>query len=78
MLNGFVDLRRLSKCLCISARTLRECVMRPDDPLPAHRIGGKLLFRWSEVQEWIERHRVQTTNVESIIDDLSRYTEGAE
>ena len=64
--SDYLDLKTLSKRLSLSPRTLRSHIYDPDDPLPAYRIGGKLIFRWEAVQQWVERRAVVTTTAADI------------
>ena len=66
----FCDLTVLTDRMCISKRTIRCLVQQPDNPLPAYRVGGKLLFRWQEVETWVGRHRVHAVDVESLADEI--------
>ena len=66
----YVDLKQLAKRLPISQRTLRAWVRDAVSPLPAYRIGGKLLFRWCEVVAWIEGQRVRAIDVDELINQL--------
>jgi excisionase family DNA binding protein len=68
----FVDLGQLSKLLCLSKRTLRSWVHDPTNPLPAFKIGGKLIFKWSDVERWIEGHRVRPFDVDSAAEEIAR------
>jgi excisionase family DNA binding protein len=66
----YLNIRELSQRLSLSPRTLRTRVKDPTDPLPAYRVGGKLLFRWAEVEAWLARHRVQPVDVNEMVNDL--------
>lgn len=53
----WLDLKSLQKYACVSERTLREWIHRPVDPLPAVRVGTKILIRvvrsitgWSRIR----------------------------
>jgi hypothetical protein len=41
----WMDLKSLQRYACVSERTLREWIHRPTDPLPAARVGAKILVR---------------------------------
>lgn len=41
----WLDLKALQQYACVSERTLREWIHRPLNPLPATRVGTKLLVR---------------------------------
>jgi Helix-turn-helix domain len=66
----WLDLRSLQKYACVSERTLREWIHRTFDPLPAVRIGSKLLVRRSVFDCWLEAHRVKHIDVGCIVDEL--------
>jgi excisionase family DNA binding protein len=53
----YCDLKTLAAHLGISTRTIRNWVYA-DPPLPAYQPGGKLLFKLTEVDNWLEQHRV--------------------
>ena len=54
-----MDLRGLVAYLPLSRRTIHNLVNDPVDPIPAYRIGNKLIFRRSEVDQWVSRRRYQ-------------------
>lgn len=56
-LDPFLDLRALSAYCHISRRTLQALVNDPTDPLPSFRVGGKILVRRSEFDQWMARRR---------------------
>ena len=56
----FLGLAAVAQRLSLSPRTIRKWVRNPDHPLPAYRIGGKLLFEYeNEVVGWIKKFRVE-------------------
>ena len=55
----WMGLRQLRDYASVSERTLRSWIHSPVDPLPAVRVGGKILVRRSELDLWLERHRVK-------------------
>ncbi len=67
---GYINLRDVSTRLSASPRSVRAYVNRSDNPLPAYRIGGKLLFCWDEVEKWVEQHRVRMPDVNVDVDAL--------
>jgi excisionase family DNA binding protein len=68
----WLDLRSLQQYACVSERTLREWIHRPIDPLPAVRVGRKLLVRRSAFDRWLEGHQVKAFDVGSIVEDIVR------
>ena len=66
----WMDLKALQEYACVSDRTLRGWIHRPEDPLPAVRVGTKILVRLSEFDRWLEAHRVKTVDVGCIVDEI--------
>jgi excisionase family DNA binding protein len=66
----WLDLRALQQYACVSERTLREWIHRPTDPLPAARVGTKLLVRRSAFDAWLEAHQVTHADAEIILDEM--------
>jgi excisionase family DNA binding protein len=66
----WLDLKALQRYACVSERTLREWVHRPINPLPAVRVGTKILVRGSTFDHWLENHRLQRVDVGCIVDEL--------
>ena len=66
----WLDLRALQRYACISERTLRAWIHRPVDPLPAVRVGTKLLIRRSTFDAWLEAHKLKEIDVDIILDQM--------
>ncbi len=66
----WMDLRSLQGYACVSERTLREWIHRTLNPLPAARVGTKILVRRSTFDHWLENHRVKSIDVGCIVDEL--------
>jgi excisionase family DNA binding protein len=66
----WLDLRALLRYACVSERTLRHWIHRPMDPLPAVRVGTKLLVRRSTFDAWLEAHQVTHVDPEHILDEM--------
>jgi excisionase family DNA binding protein len=66
----WMDLRALQKYACVSERTLRGWIHRPMNPLPAARVGTKILIRRSSFDQWLENHRLKYVDVACIVDEL--------
>jgi excisionase family DNA binding protein len=66
----WLDLKALQRYACVSERTLREWVHRPINPLPAARVGAKILVRRSTFDHWLENHRMKALDVGCIVDEL--------
>lgn len=71
--DDYLDLKQLSALTSLSPRTLRAKVHDPVDPLPAFRVGGKLLFKRSEAIEYIESHRIKPTDVQGAVEDILQH-----
>ncbi len=66
----WLDLKALRQYACVSERTIRDCIHRPVDPLPAVRVASKMLVRRSEFDRWLEAHQVKHIDVGCIVDEL--------
>jgi excisionase family DNA binding protein len=69
----WLGLRQVTQYADISERTVRSWIHSPVDPLPAVRVGGKILVRRSELDSWLERHRLKpldVVNLDGIVRDL--------
>jgi excisionase family DNA binding protein len=66
----WLDLKALTGYACVSERTLREWLHRPIEPLPASRVGSKILVRRSTFDQWLENHRLKPVDVGCIVDDM--------
>lgn len=52
----WIDLKALTAYASVSERTLREWVHRAVNPLPAARVGTKILVRRGVFDRWLEAH----------------------
>ena len=69
----WLDLRRLQEYAAVSDRTLRTWIHSPVDPLPAVRVGAKILVRRSEFNGWLQRHKIkplETVDVDGIVREV--------
>jgi excisionase family DNA binding protein len=66
----WLDLRGLQKYACVSERTLRGWIHRSHNPLPAVRVGAKILVRRSVFDTWLESYQVKNVDVGCIVDEL--------
>jgi excisionase family DNA binding protein len=66
----WLDLKALTQYACVSERTLREWIHRSADPLPATRVGSKILVRRSLFDRWLEAHQVRRIDVGCIVDEM--------
>jgi len=67
----WLDLKTLQTYACVSERTLREWIHRPINPLPAARVGIKLLIRRSAFDHWLESHQVKSIDVGCIVEEIA-------
>jgi hypothetical protein len=74
--DDYLDLRRLSRVSSHSVRTLRDRIHDAVDPLPAYRVGGKLVVKRSEFDAWMSRRRYAAAKVDAIVDDVLRELAG--
>jgi excisionase family DNA binding protein len=66
----WLDLKALTAYACVSERTLREWIHRPTNPLPATRVGTKILVRRTSFDHWLENHRLRSVDVGCIVDEI--------
>jgi excisionase family DNA binding protein len=66
----WLDLRRLRDYAAVSNRTLRAWIHSPVDPLPAVRVGTKILVRRSEFDAWMELHRIKPVDLGGMVEEI--------
>jgi excisionase family DNA binding protein len=66
----WLDLKALQRYACVSERTLREWIHRPVDPLPAVRVGTKILVRRSTFDWWLEGYQIKSVDLGCIVDEV--------
>jgi len=66
----WLDLKRLTQYASVSERTMRQWIHRSANPLPAVRVGTKILIRRSEFDRWLEKHRLEPGNVGCMVDEM--------
>jgi len=66
----WMDLKMLQQYACVSERTLREWIHRPVNPLPASRVGTKILVRRTVFDRWLESHRIEPVDVSDVVDEI--------
>jgi|RhiMetdeSRZDD1v2_1073273.scaffolds.fasta_scaffold289955_1 excisionase family DNA binding protein len=72
-LDPFLSLRALSAYSGLSVRKLREYLDDPAHPLPAYRVGGKILVRRSEFDAWVAQYREERRrDVGRVVEDVLR------
>src|SRR5947209_7748520 len=67
----YLSLRDLAAYASLSVRTLRKYLDDPRHPLPHYRVGGKIVVRVSEFNQWLSAYRVSgRVDVKQIVDDV--------
>jgi excisionase family DNA binding protein len=66
----WLDLRRLTGYAAVSERTLRAWIHSPVEPLPAVRVGAKILVRKSDFDHWLEQHAVKPLDLAAIVEEI--------
>jgi excisionase family DNA binding protein len=69
----WLGLRQVTRYANICERTIRGWIHWPLDPLPAVRVGGKILVKRSELDAWLEKHRVkrlEVVDLDAIVKDV--------
>lgn len=69
---GYLDLRALAVYSSSSVRWLRDRINDTTAPLPYHRVGGKILIRKEDFDDWISRFRTiqSATELETLVDGV--------
>lgn len=75
----WLDLRAVTRYACVSERTLRDWIHRGSNPLPAVRVGTKILVQRSVFDAWLQMHSLTpaesinvATTVNEIISEFAR------
>lgn len=71
----WMDLKTIRQYACVSERTLRDWIHRPFEPLPAVQVEKKILIRRTELDRWLESHRLQpgsATNINGIVEEVMK------
>jgi excisionase family DNA binding protein len=55
--DGYLSIKALSAYSGIGVRTLRAHLVNPLNPIPSYRVGGKVLVRTSEFDQWMAQFR---------------------
>jgi predicted DNA-binding transcriptional regulator AlpA len=70
-LDPFLTLRALAAYAGLSVRTLRTRLVDPIAPLPHYKIGGKIVVRRSDYDQWVARYRhVGLPEVNRLVDEV--------
>lgn len=62
--DGYVDLKGLARYSALSVSTLQRRARDRVHPLPAHRVGKRLLFRKPEFDIWLREHQARVRAAE--------------
>ena len=57
----WMGLRQVTQYASVCERTVRSWIHMPVDPLPACLICGKVLISRTELDRWLQRHRIQSS-----------------
>jgi hypothetical protein len=70
--DAYLPLKALSKYSGLSLRTLRGHLVHPTRPLPHYRVGGRILVKRTEFDDWTAQFRVQRPagTVDALVDDV--------
>jgi excisionase family DNA binding protein len=71
----WLGIRELTQYAAVSERTIRAWLHRLGDPLPAVRVGTKILIRRTDFDAWLESHRLKSESaidVDGIVEQLVR------
>ncbi len=72
-LDPFLSLRALAAYACVSVRKLRDYFDDPAHPLPHYRVGGKIVVRRSEFDQWMQHFRRRAdADVEHVVNEVLR------
>jgi hypothetical protein len=52
----WMDLKSVQRYACVSERTVREWIRRPQNTLPAVQVEKKILIRRGSFDRWLEAH----------------------
>ena len=69
----WLSLRGLGEYAQVSERTLRGWIHSPVDPLPAARVGGKILICRPDFDSWLRRHRIipaESVDLNAIVEEI--------
>jgi excisionase family DNA binding protein len=72
LLDAYLPLKSLATYAGISVRTLRALLVHRTSPLPHYRIGGRIVVRRSEFDQWVQQFRVhvEALTIDNVVDEL--------
>jgi excisionase family DNA binding protein len=69
----YLDLPVAARYTAFSVRTIRSWLTHPEHPLPCYRVGGKILLRRSELDQWLAAFRqIGRQDLDALVDGLVR------
>ena len=68
--DNYLGLEALASYSGLAERTLRAHIASPVHPLPHYRIGGRVLIRRSDYDQWATAHRRVGVNLEERVESL--------
>ena len=65
--DGYIGIREVARRSSMSEKSIRNFIR--NDALPHYRrsAAGKILIRWSEFVEWMERRRIELKHDDSLL-----------
>ena len=69
-MDRLLDLKSLSEYSCFSVSTLRNYLHDPDNPIPHYCVKRKILVRQSEFDQWLNQHKADNSQLNSIVDEV--------
>ena len=70
----YLPLKALAAYSGLSVRTLRAHLVNRTHPLPHFRIGGKIMVRQRDYDDWVSRFRVQPVQneIDALVDEVMK------
>jgi hypothetical protein len=66
----WLDLKKLSHYASVSRRTLQDWMRLPSNPLPASRVGVKILVRRMTFDAWLASFTLKPVDLDAIVDEV--------
>jgi excisionase family DNA binding protein len=66
----YVGLAELASRISLSPRTIRSLIHDPAHPLPAIRVGNKLLFKLAAVERYLDTHQIRVSDIEAVTQEI--------
>ena len=68
----YIGLKELSKRTSLAPRTLRSWIYAAERNLPAFKVRGKIIVKWSDAQQWLRQFRVETIDAAGMVEQMLR------